>query len=300
MSRRRKEKRDRVLAEALALAHPRNRAIEVIAGFALDFIAAAIPAVLPVPVKWRWGIWFLSFVALLCLLQIQIPSLRRIQLKWKIVATLVLVCIFVGSFSSTAHAQWREEKAAALEGDLIGAGAAINDGKPHGFPPLQMGESVIKMTPVEVADIMQFFPDAGIRIEWGVKNLPLLTTTVRDYNGNLVAEVVRNHWRVYPAYCGEKNYTEDALEVKDTAGHVVLQVRILKDRVILLGEWWDNQGNGVRLMRPVVTTPTKGSGIVRMNRQNQFLDLLVQPIFEYPSKDHWGEMKKDLAVNSEP
>jgi hypothetical protein len=292
VSRARKEKRDRVLAEALALvqAHSRNKAKEVVAGFVLDFIAAAIPAVLPVPAKWRWGIWFLSFAAFLCLLQIQIPALRRIQLKWRIVATFVLVCIFVGSFWPTAYAQWREEQAAALEGDLIGAGAAINDGKPHGFPLLQMGESVIVMTPVGVADIMPFFPDAGIRIEWGLKSLPLLTTTVRDYNGNLVAEVVRNHWRVYPTYCADKNYTEDALEVKDTAGHVVLQVRILKDRVLLLGEWWDNQGNGVRLMRPLVTTPTKGSGIVRMNRQNQFLNELVQPIFKYPSKDHWGEM----------
>jgi hypothetical protein len=35
-----------------------------------------------------------------------------------------------------------------------------------------------------------------------------------------------------------------------------------------------------------------GSVVVRMNRQNQHLEELIEPIFEYPSKDHWGELKK--------
>ncbi len=148
------------------------------------------------------------------------------------------------------------------------------------------------MTPNGVRDIFPFFPDSGVRIEWGARGWPLLTTTVRDHNGNLVAEVVRNHWRIYPAYSAEKNYTKDMLEVQDTAGHVVLQTRILRDRILLLGEWWDVQGSGIRLMKPAVVTPNNGSHVVPLNRATQHLDELIHPIFEYPSKDHWSELKK--------
>ena len=191
-----------------------------------------------------------------------------------------------------AHFQWREEKAAELEGDLIGAGPELNDGKPHGFPMVQMSQTIFVMTPNGVRDMFPFFPDAGVRIEWGAKHWPLLTTTIRDHNGNLVAEVIRNHWRVYSAYSAEKNYTKDTLEVLDVAGHVVLQVHILRDRVSLLGEWWDVQGNGIRIMKPVVIAPNDSARVVRMNRENQHLDELIVPIFEYPSKEHWGELKK--------
>jgi hypothetical protein len=142
-----------------------------------------------------------------------------------------------------------------------------------------------------VRDIFPFFPDAGVRIEWGVKGWPLISTTVRDHNGNLVAEVTRNHWLVHPAYSAEKNYTKDALEVQDTAGHVVLQVRILPGKISLLGEWWDVQGNGIRFTRPAIIAPNNGSRVLRLNRQTQHLDELIQPIFEYPSKDHWGEFR---------
>jgi hypothetical protein len=106
----------------------------------------------------------------------------------------MLICF--GASYPLAHSQRREEKAAALDGDLIGAGPAINDGKQHGFPLLQVGGTVYVMTPDGVADIFPFFPDAGVRIEWGSRGRPLFSTVIKDRNGTRIAEITRNHWRV--------------------------------------------------------------------------------------------------------
>lgn len=241
------------------------------------------------PVRVRWSLWWLCFTAFVFLVQLLIPTLGKIALKWRVLISIILCFAFAASMWPVAKSQWREEMAAVLVGDLTGAGAAISDDKPHGFPMLQVGETTWVMTPNGVADIFPFFPDSGVRIEWGLRG-PLFSTHVRDRNGNLVAEVTRNHWRVYPLYSAEKNYTEDALEVEDSAGHVVLQVRISPDRIRLQGEWWDTQGNGIRLVGVRPPAPG-GSLVVRLNRQNQSTESLVQPIFQYPSRDHWGEFQ---------
>lgn len=147
------------------------------------------------------------------------------------------------------------------------------------------------MTPDGTPDIMPFFKDSGVRIEWGYKGWPLLTSPVRDRNGNLLAEITRNHWRVYPQYCADKNYSKEALEIKDSAGHVVLQVKIHSDRIELQGEWWNTQGNGIRLVAPQPgAPPSDGAEIAYLGRQQQHLESLIHPMFEYPGKDHWQEL----------
>jgi hypothetical protein len=270
----------------------KSKNTERLGALIFDVILALVPAVATTTVVTRWVIWAVSVPVFVYLVQPLFPKQSESSRRRRILVTTGLSVVFAVAAWPLVRSQWREEKAAALEGDLIGAGPVVDDGKPHGFPMLQTGETTFIMTPDGVRDIFPFFPDSGVRIEWGARGWPLLTTTVRDHNENLVAEVIRNHWRVYPAYSAERNYTNDTLEVQDEAGHVVLQVRILRDRILLLGEWWDVQGNGVRIMKPAVVTPSDGSRVVRMNPQNQHLDELIQPIFEYPSKDHWGELRK--------
>jgi hypothetical protein len=210
-------------------------------------------------------------------------------MRWHILSTAALGLIFsVSLLPTVAYPQWKEEMADKTEGDLIGAGLTLNDSQQHGFPTLQIGQTVFVMTPNGVADIFPFFPDAGVRIEWGKKS-PLFTTHVRDRNGNLVVEVIQNHWRVYPMYAAEKNYKRDALEVQDSAGHLVLQTRILPDRIALQGEWWDTQGRGIRL-RNAPENSTQGSEVDYLGRQNQHIESLIKPMFLYPSKEHWREL----------
>jgi hypothetical protein len=215
------------------------------------------------------------------LVKLSKPKIRATQL-----ATIAFG-VFLGIL--VLYPLWRQEQAAAFEGDLIGAGPAIDDGKQHGFPMLQIGGSTLIMTPNGIPEIFKLYPDASIKVEWGYKG-PLFTTNVRDRNGNLIADVSRNRWRVYPPYFADKNYTQTALEVKDSAGHVVLQVQILPDRIDLQGEWWDTQGNGIRFLKPRVVTPAAGSMVIHLGPRDQHNESLIQPMFQYPSKDHWREL----------
>jgi hypothetical protein len=238
MSRLRKERRDRALAESR-----KARTTEVVVGLALDLIVAAVPAVTTVSVFWRWLIWLFCFVAFLCLIQILIPPVWKLGWKIRTIGTIATVSIFAGSLFSTAYAQWREEKAAVLEGDLV-------------CPSCEPGPRMIQFTDSNDdggivyggpagTQAMELTYDAGIQVDEGAHGLEL-TTEIRDKDANLVVKVKKNHWSVYPPFCLDKNYTRNTLEVLDHRGHVVLYTRLLKDRVQILGEWRDKHGHGRR------------------------------------------------------
>jgi hypothetical protein len=146
-----------------------------------------------------------------------------------------------------SKAQWRGKMAAALEGDLRGAGEIFTDGKVRGVPGIEMGDggSFLWMLPPKPGQPVQPyfvpFPDAEFRTEYG-KAGPLVSTTIRDGDGHIVAVMDSNHWNVYLPYCSDKNYTDDALEILDASFHVVLQIKIYPNVVQVQGEWWDNQG----------------------------------------------------------
>jgi hypothetical protein len=92
-------------------------------------------------------------------------------------------------------------------------------------------------------------------------------------------------------YSIDKNFTDKALEIKDSAGHVVLQTElVLPNTIRLQGEWWNTEGQGVRMIKS--PDPKYGGFVMRMNRENQHGDTLIEPMFEYPSKNHLGELKK--------
>ena len=253
-----------------------------------DVLLAFMFGVVTMPVILKWSGLLLCWCILLFVVQSSIYKLSEYPVKTRLLGSILVTIAFVGIFWPTAREEWRAEQAALPEGNLVGAGPVIEDGKQHGFPMVQIGEGTnFVMTPDGVSDIFPFFKDAGVKIEWG-KTGPLLTTIVRDRNGNLVAEITRNHWKVCSLYCADKNYAKDAIEIKDSAGHVILQVRILPGTIRIQGEWWDTQGRGVRMVQQ--PDPKMGSMVIPMNRQNQFNDSLIKPIFEYSSKEHWGEL----------
>jgi len=183
---------------------------------------------------------------------------------------------------------WIEEQAAFTEGDLIGGDKPelLENGAP---PWLQIGDSksIMVMIPQgKLPPYLQPFPDSNFLIESGTKG-PLISTTVRDRNGNLVVEIKRNHWKVYPPYCLDKNHTDLAFEARDSSGHVLLQLQIVggPPRVQLQGEWWDNQGNGMRVLK---TKDGERGETAFLGQRYQKNDQLIEPMFEYPSRTQLG------------
>jgi hypothetical protein len=218
--------------------------------------------------------------------------------KTRLAGGVLLTIAFAVIFGSTAYDQWKEEQAAVVEGDLFGAGKGL---LPNGATPwVQIGNSktgFIMTTQENVPPYFKPFPDAEFLVEAG-REAPLVSTTVRDRFGNEVVEIKQNHWTVFPPYCSDKNYTKYALEVKDSSGHVLLQVRLVPGppRVQVQGEWWSNEGRGLR----IAATQDGNNGLIMpLVPKDQKNEHLIQEIFRYPSRSHWKEfVAKDFKPRS--
>ena len=122
-----------------------------------------------------------------------------------------------------------------------------------------------------------------------------VSTRIVDDIGNLLVEINRNEWKVAPPpQTWDRNYSDDALEVRDGAGRIVLQVRALSDRIQLQGMWWVDLGppNGVRRMTIWQgTDPKKGAQIVFTPKGGGEPPPHIPPMFVYPSELHLGEFR---------
>jgi len=119
-----------------------------------------------------------------------------------------------------------------------------------------------------------------------------ISTRIMDESGNLIAEIVRNRWKVAPAKAWDRNYSDDALEVKDSRGYVVLQVRVLEDRIQLQGAWWWDMGppNGIRRFW-IWHDPTKSGAQIEVHPKGDPSPCNILPLFEYPSDQHLGQLR---------
>jgi hypothetical protein len=268
------------------------RKIKELTGFLVGLLLTAFFGVAPFPVTVKWIGWLGCFCILLFIVQSAIDSIHERPLKTRVLAGGALVAIFIISFWSSARAMWIEEKSAVLTGDLLGGSSqTFADNITRMIPILQIGNdkkpSGIIMLPKssqEIEPYFEFFRDSIVKLEPG-KRGPIVSTVVRDRFGNKVVEIEKNHWRVYPPYCSDKNYTDSALEVLDNSGHVLLQLRIFPYYVLVNGEWWDNEGHG----RRIVPVPEGGALVIPLGPMVQHNELLIKPVFKYPSSEHWGE-----------
>ena len=122
----------------------------------------------------------------------------------------------------------------------------------------------------------------------------VVTTKVLDKDGNLLAEVNRNVWRIPdPSRIDGWNYTKDALEVIGPSDRVVLQVRLLPDRLQLQGEWWSESGRGIRMVGD--PDRIKGGEWVLLSREGDPDEPHIRRLFQYPNKEHLGQFARDSS-----
>jgi hypothetical protein len=220
-----------------------------------DLVLLLASWVIPqMPVIARWLLWFTCCILTTTLILLLVEKPKSAERKACVI--VVVAFMFMASLHSVAHRQVIEEKSAALSGDLLdGPSQIFTDNITRMVPMLEMGNGEkpttgLIMTPKptqEVQPYFVFFPDAAVKLEPG-KRGPIISTVMRDRFGNKVVEIERNHWKVYPPYCSDKNYTESALEILDNSGHVLLQLKIFPYYVLMNGEWWDNEGHGRRIV----------------------------------------------------
>lgn len=226
----------------------------------------------------------------------------------KKVATQV-VCVMVVALVSAypIYRQYIKQEAATLEGDITAgekAGSNRNlelgdSGAILSFNPYASGvmlhvyDDKFRNETGKEAPQIKFLYDAGLRIEMG-DNGPEISTPIRDRSGQIIAEISKNHWKVAPfPQCWDKNHTKNSLEVLDSSGHVVMQVKLLPDRVQLQGEWHDQFGHGVQMLK--CKTESGGGGCWALwptPEREQAVREFIKPIFKYPSSEHLGELMR--------
>src|SRR5262249_2126474 len=97
--------------------------------------------------------------------------------------------------------------------------------------------------------LLQVSEESSLIIEL-IRGRVCVSTKIADANGNVVVELVRNKWRVAPPpMTWDRNYSKDALEVRDPSGAIVLQIKVLPDRIQLQGEWKQKNGSAIRFVK---------------------------------------------------
>jgi hypothetical protein len=264
--------------------------------FVVGVLLFLIPlSVKEIPIEVRYLCFALAWFTTLFLFLTWPPFMGRVPRATRFIGAL----IFTGAIGWVAYPRmvsgWKEDRSSATSGMLEARASEDPNSTACGANPC-----------------MQFGPEKdGTTIAWaGLKDLApmqivgenfflkkehgklLLTTRVRDSNGSIVVEINDNKWTVNPSedVSWDKNYSKNALEVKDRRGRIVLQIILFANVVRVQGEWWTENRNGARVLRPYpFQHPQSGPVFIIMSPLNHPDEPHIEPIFKYPSKEHWGE-----------
>jgi hypothetical protein len=122
----------------------------------------------------------------------------------------------------------------------------------------------------------------------------LVTAKVHGRDG-LLAEIEDNEWRVSPPpKSWDRNYSTNALEVKDADGNIVFQIKLRssvgswsgRSVVSFQGIFFDTGGNGIAIMGD---DPSRGAYMMRLFPNSTRQLPRIKPLFKYPSSLHLGE-----------
>jgi hypothetical protein len=115
-----------------------------------------------------------------------------------------------------------------------------------------------------------------------VDNRLLVSTIIRNARGDLIAELRDNEWQVNKDSIFDRNYTDNALEVRDRQGKVTLQVVHFGDTIHLAGIFRCKNG------WTTVLGPVQGGAIMDIKPPGEEAKYEIAPICEYPSEQHFS------------
>jgi len=269
-----------------------NRKKEILL-FIADVIFLIASLVLSTPVLVRWFLWFCCWITTIVLFQMRFAVPKK--MRWRILTTTAGVLLFCIGFQSLVRGQWREEKAAALTGELCSFRSFWGTCYTPPIPVIEIADSGTKFLwagsgPMQMGT---FAHNVGMRIEQGKHGIEL-STPLLDRSGRKIVDIQKNHWTVAPPpEIWDKNYTQNSLEVMDSREQVVLQIKYLSDRIQIAVEWRDQFGRGQEWSKcgsnkafPSCISPW---GSPQTELQNE---VVIEPIFKYPSSEHLGEFVK--------
>lgn len=117
-----------------------------------------------------------------------------------------------------------------------------------------------------------------------INNKLYVSAIIRDNNGNLVAELKGNEWKLNRNSFFDRNYNDHVLEVRDRTGKVVLQVANLGEVIHFAGIFHCKNGWTYGLL-PI----GQAGAIMEIRPPGVELEYEIEPICNYPSETHLGE-----------
>jgi hypothetical protein len=220
------------------------------------------------------------------------PSIIKLILHYGfIISVLVITLGFVYAFLQYFKHDWL----ASYSGTLTPRNTLLFSPDGGKITKIQVGQARVFLVDPNNPLAAQLYP-ALRTTQFKVENVDgevKVSAQMLDREGDLIVELVRNEWKVAPPpRTWDRNYSDDAIEVRDDRGLVVLQVRALKDRVQLQGHWWIDLGppNGIRQLT-IRETPG-GEGADFTLSSPDLSPPPIEPMFEYPSDGHPGELRQ--------
>lgn len=218
-----------------------------------------------------------------------------------VVGTITAATGALGSYHFGLKVQKEKDDAAAAKEKETAARTAdtgllavepkvVLSGNTFNAPILEIGDSgtMLRHTGKEGQSLLKFADDNRLVIlqdKDGIK----ISTQIKNKKGELVAELINNEWKINKNNSWDRNYTSNALEVKDNTGDVVLQVKLLEDRVQFQGKLYDSQGTGIALLKSKYKQRPGGLIQVAVAGRSELTEK-IKPIFRYPSDRHFGEL----------
>jgi hypothetical protein len=215
-----------------------------------------------------------------------IPKIKNYRAAWFLIATAAFTGILWTPIRDMAH----REGAAKTEGILIPPRGEKDDKRVL----IRIGDSnaIIENQMENPEHAPVFATDDSYVFVWRRSGLYHISATIRDEDGKMVLQINDNHWSIgnYPVW--DKNYNDNALEVKDAKGRVVFQIILLPDTVrfqarILNGYGQEceyrSEGNGL------------GAEIDISPNSNKPINKPIKPLFKYPSRDNWGLLSAPIG-----
>lgn len=157
------------------------------------------------------------------------------------------------------------------------------------YPELEFGDSGSNFVVREPGTpAFEFFKNSRLAVVKAGGRIKV-STTIYDSKGRLVAELVNNEWQMNKKASFDRNFTDEALEVRDLSGDIILQVRLLEDCVQLQGKCYGPNGKGVAIYRGVRANGNPNGIIETTGGKHTRLMAKIVPVFRYPSKMYLGE-----------